>query len=315
MKPLFKNVLIVADIEGSSGCWDYEASSFMTEAWCRACVEMSRDVNAVGQALLGAGVEQVRVKDFHRTGFNLLTEWIDPEIKVASGYRRKPVPGIGDPGDARAVMFLGMHAASGTAGFLAHTLTSRMERLEVNGRPMPEVELFAASLAPWGLRPIFFSGCPVACKQARQAIAGIEAYPIDKSMGREAFDVASWRAGLAQAAVRSLTRDAAAPYLPPGPFRAVIQMQDGRRAARRIGRRWGLPHRDSRVFVNEEDIHGLYQCLIRICYLRPATERILPFGLWAYNLWGRLGQFRARRKLRELTVDGREGSLIRFHDP
>jgi D-aminopeptidase len=306
MKPLFKNVLIVADIEGSAGCWDYEASLFMTDAWCRACVEMSRDVNAVGKALLGAGVEQVRVKDFHRTGFNLLTEWIDPEIKVVSGYRRKPVPGIGDPGNAQAVMFVGMHAASGTAGFLAHTLTSRMERLEVNGRPMPEVELFAASLAPWGIRPVFFSGCPVACEQARQAVAGIEAYAIDKSTGRENFDVTSWRAGLARAAVRSLSSDAAAPYVPPGPFRAVIQMGDGSKSARRIAGRWGFTCRDSRIFVNAKDIHGLYRSLIRICYLRPAAERILPFGLWMYNLWGRIGQALARRKLRELAADGGE---------
>jgi hypothetical protein len=68
----FKRILIIADIEGSSGCWNYRASSFMTPEWARACVEMSRDVSVVVKALLDAGVEHISIKDFHRTGYNLL---------------------------------------------------------------------------------------------------------------------------------------------------------------------------------------------------------------------------------------------------
>ena len=128
----------------------------MTPEWARACVEMSRDVNAVVQALFQNGAETVRVKDFHRTGYNLLPELIDSRADVVHGYRKGPVPGIGDPGEAEAVMFLGMHAASGTDGFLAHTLTSRVQQLEVNGAPLAEIQLFASSLEPWGLQPNHF---------------------------------------------------------------------------------------------------------------------------------------------------------------
>lgn len=306
MKLQLENLLIIADIEGSSGCWGYEASSFMTEPWCHACVEMSRDVNAVGRALLNAGVEHIRVKDFHRTGFNLLPELIDSKIKVVSGYRRGPVPGIGDPGNAQAVVYLGMHAASGTNGFLAHTLTSRIERLMVNGKPMAEVELFSASLAPWGIRPIFFSGCPTASQQAQQAIANINVYPIDKSKGAENFDAASWRAGLARSAVESLTNVSTTPYTPAGPFEAMIQMRDGKKAAYRLAKRWGLLQRDNQIFINTEDIHTLYLNLIRLCYLTPAIERILPVYLVIYNLWGRIGLAWVRRKLKaQAPVDFR----------
>jgi D-amino peptidase len=164
-----RRILIIADIEGSSGCWSYRASSFKTGEWARACVEMSRDVNAVVRALFESGVESIRIKDFHRTGYNLLPELIDTRAVISHGYHTGPVPGIGDPGDAEAAMFLGMHAASGTAGFLAHTLTSRIEKLEINGEPLPEIKLFASSLAIRDIRPIFFSGCPVACQQAREA--------------------------------------------------------------------------------------------------------------------------------------------------
>ncbi|MFZ0612130.1 MAG: M55 family metallopeptidase, partial [Desulfobacterales bacterium] len=173
------SVLIVADIEGSSGCWSKKASAFKTPEWVDACADMTRDVAAVVRALLDDGVRRVIVKDFHRTGYNILPELIDPRARVVQGYRKDPVPGIGDPGTAAAVLFTGMHAASGSGGFLAHTLTSRIRRLEVNGELVPEVYLFAGSLAPWGVRPVFFSGCPVACNQARDIIPAIGTYLID----------------------------------------------------------------------------------------------------------------------------------------
>jgi len=299
MATRFENVLIIADIEGSSGCWDYRSSSFMTDEWCRACVEMSLDVNAVVEALFDAGVKQVTVKDFHRTGYNLLSELIDPRAQVVLGYKRGPAPGIGDPGNAQAVMFLGLHAASGTEGFMAHTLTSRISWLEVNRKPLAEVELFSASLAPYGLRPIFFSGCPTACAQASAAIRKIDSYPIDKSAGPDSFDVDSWRSGLVNAALHSLNNGATEPYTPSGPFQAEVTWRGGDIAAQNLARKWGFDHEGARIFIEADGIHELYRDLIRLCYLTPLMVRILPFGLFLYNLTGRLGLAWARRRLKK----------------
>jgi D-aminopeptidase len=299
MTQKIRNILIISDIEGSSGCWSYAGSSFMTDQWCDACVDMTLDVNAVVRCLLDAGVEHITVKDFHRTGFNLLPQMLDPHVTLISGYKRAPVPGIGHPGNARTVMFLGMHAASGTDGFLAHTLTSRIEKLEVNGKPMAEIELFSAALAPFGIRPIFFSGCPTACKQARQTIADIEVYPIDKSADPQKFDKQLWRSGLGQAAAESLNNESTEEYIPKGPFSAVVHMRDGEKEAYRIAKRWGFRCEHNRIFINTEDIHQLYLNLIRICYLTPIIERILPVSLFLYNLWGRVGLAWLRRKIKK----------------
>ena len=78
----FDRILIIADIEGSSGCWNYRASSFLTKEWSRACLEMTEDVAAVVSALFQAGVREIIVKDFHRTAYNLLSELIDPRPYV-----------------------------------------------------------------------------------------------------------------------------------------------------------------------------------------------------------------------------------------
>jgi D-aminopeptidase len=295
-----RNVLIVADIEGSSGCWDYRASSFMTAAWVQACVAMTLDVAAVVKGLFESGVENIRVKDFHRTAYNLLPELIDPRAEIIHGYQAGPVPGLGDPGNAEAVLFLGMHAASGTGGFLAHTLTSRIAQLTVNAKPLAEIELFAASLAPFGVKPVFFSGCPVACEQAVQTIGNLSVYVIDKSAGPDGFDARAWRNGLVQAALAALGNDLTEPYRPEGPFRARVAMRDGENTARKIAGRWRMVCKGDQIFLDAADIQDLYLNLIRICYLTPLIQKILPFCLPVYNLWGRLGLAWVRRKSKNL---------------
>jgi len=203
--------------------------------------------------------------------------------------------------DAQAVMFLGMHAASGSDGFLAHTLTSRIARLEVNHRLLAEIELFAASLAPWKIRPIFFSGCPVACRQAAAVVDNINCFPIDKSRGAERFDTRNWRSALAQAAVKSLSNRDTKPYEPLGPFDARVTLRDGEAAAIRLARRWKFEQVGAQIRIQRASIHQLYMELIRLCYLTPAIEKVLPLALVAFNLKGRIGIIRARRRLKKLA--------------
>ncbi len=292
-------ILILADLEGSSACWNYAASSFLTDEWARACLGMSQDVSSVVSALFDAGVETVTIKDFHRTGYNLFVELFDARARIVSGYRQGPVPGIGNPANAQAVMFLGMHAASGSDGFLAHTLTSRIARLTLNHRYLAEVELFAASLAPWGIRPIFFSGCPVACKQAAAVVENIQCFAIDKSRGSESFDYGSWRYALAQAAVKSLSNRKTKPYEPVGPFDARVTMRDGEAVAARLARRWKFEQFGAQIRIRSASFHQLYMELIRLCYLTPVIEKVLPLALAAFNLKGRIGIIRARRRLKK----------------
>ncbi|MEJ2431415.1 MAG: M55 family metallopeptidase [Deltaproteobacteria bacterium] len=242
----FDHVLIIADIEGSSGCWNRRASKFVTDEWSRACVEMTLDINAVVRGLLDAGVKKITVKDFHRTGYNLLPEMIDPLARVVLGYRQGPVPGLGNPGDA----------------------------------------------------------------QAQAAIAKINSYPIDKSDGPALFNTQSWRAGLVRGALESLNNFATGPYATSGPLRAEVTMWDGERSARKLAHRWGFDHEGGRIFIETADIHQLYRELIRLCYLTPLTEKILPWGLFFYNLTGRLGlewvRWRQRPALTRYKLSGQK---------
>ena len=296
---MFHHILIIADIEGSSGCADYAASAFMTRGWPDACLAMTRDVNTVTAALLDAGVPRVTIHDFHRTGYNLIRDRIDPRAKLVQGYRQGPIPGIGRPDGAEAVMFIGLHAASGTRGFLAHTLTSRIARLSVNGRPLTEVELFAASLAPYGIRPLFFTGCPVACSQARTAIPGIVTFTVPKPFPEDRAARQRWRQSLAGSATAALAiKNPPSPFLPPGPFRAEVRFRDGTAPARQVEARWHLKRAGNTILFEADTMAQLYDELIKIAYLTPLARRCLPLGLILHRLLGIAGITWVRSRLR-----------------
>jgi len=295
---MYNHALIIADIEGSTGCPDYAASAFLTPGWPAACLAMTQDVQAVTTALFEAGVPRITIHDFHRTGYNLIPEMIDPRAKLVQGYCRGAVPGIGSPDGAAAALFVGLHAASGTNGFLAHTLTSRIARLTVNGQTLSEVELFSAVLAPYGIRPLFFSGCPVACDQAREALPGISTFTIPKPTPQAPQKVQALRRSLARTAADALENPATPlPFCPRGPFYAEIRLRDGATAARRVAVRWRLKRAGNTILLVAPTIQQLYADLIRICYLTPLAQAFLPLGLALHRALGIAGLAWARRRL------------------
>ncbi len=300
-----KKILIIADIEGSSGCFDYASASFMGKGWPRACREMSLDINSVVTALFDAGIQNIYVKDFHRTGHNLFPHMIDPRATLIQGYRQGPVPGIGNPTDASGLFMLGMHAPSGAKGFLSPRLTCRISRLVVNGRLMSEAQLFSASLAPFGMAPLFFSGCSSACCHTAAAIEGVSCFPIDKFCREKPFDAISWRRKLATLAVEAIREKGSRLYDPRGPFHAVVTMRDGRKAAKTIAVRWKFIQRGADLHLTALTLQELYGKLIKLAYLTPFTHKTLSLGLPLYNLVGKIGRLRAEKQLPPSDRKGR----------
>ncbi len=294
---MHRKILIIADIEGSSGCMSYSASSFNTVEWYDACIDMSLDVRGVTDALFAAGAEQVVIKDFHRTGYNLLPELMNRRAMLVSGYRNSPVPGIGSVYGCDAVMFTGMHASSGSSGFLAHTLTSRHGHIKADGKPVSELQIFASSLYSHGVKPIFFSGCPEACREAVDSIPGIDVYQIDKSSPLK--DKKKWREGLAVAAAGSLLNTDTFPYIMTTPCSVELKVRDGETAAEKIARRWKLDRTGDRIFFRADTFDEFYSMLIKISYLTPFSEKLLPAALPLFNLFGRFGLSIVRRMRRD----------------
>jgi len=114
--------------------------------------------------------------------------------------------------------------------------------------------------------------------------------------------IRGWRRQLAAEAVSALSNGSAVPYDPTGPFVVRVSMREGPAAARKIALRWQLDRSGADLFFKAIDTAELYHALIRICYLTPAVERLLPIALPLFNLRGRLGLMWVRHRLRRRSI-------------
>ena len=147
--------------------------------------------------------------------------------------------------------------------------------------------------------PVLFSGCPVACRQAEEEIPGLKTYSIDKTNGPASFDKKSWRHGLAEKAVASLTNETTPPLTGTDPFQVIVTFRDGPAAAAIAARRWRLEQEGDSVRFEVADLPELFLRLSRICYLSPVLIPLLPVAIPLYRLMGRIGLAWVRRQLNQ----------------
>ena len=288
------SILILADIEGSTGCRSRADSQLFNDGWVNACVQMTQDLNAVISALkTHNSVGRIRVKDFHRTGFNIFADLLDKRAELSQGYDSDPVIGIGDCRGFDLLFMVGLHAASGTEGFLPHTLTSKFEAIKFHHRPVTEAELFSASVASSGIKPVFFSGCPQACIQAKAAIPWLKTVEIDKN---EPANPEKQRQKLAQKALEAIrcAHTEAKVFDCKGSGQLEITLRED--VAKKIARRWKLELIQNQAVFSVENLNDAYQRLIELAYLTPFWAKNLAWGLRFFNLWGRLCHFWALKR-------------------
>jgi len=302
-------ILILADIEGSTACLKREDAQLFNDGWVRACIGLTLDLNEICRSLLKAGAKHIRIKDFHRTGYNIFKELLIEGVALDQGYKSGPAIGIGDVSGYDLLMMVGLHAASGTPGFLPHTLTSKLAEIEVNDHPLCEAELFASSVAAYGLRPAFFSGCREACSQAAWVIPGLIVCEVEKPLTEPAAKIREKLAAQAAEALDMFTRNPdqlPPPHRPAGPFDARITMRDGATVAEKMRKRWKLHGSDDMIEFSAPDMTALYWQLIKIAYLTPAICRSLEFSLRAANLAGKIAHLWARRRLNNFKISLRD---------
>ncbi len=265
-----KTAYIVADLEGSTGAWTKAHTLLGTPEWQEARVELTRDINAVAESLFEMKVKGVVVKDFHRTGYNLILPYLDPRIKVVSGYYTGPALGYGDLHGADFALFVGLHAAGGNEkGFLPHTLTSRIAEIRVNGKRICESELFATVLSDFHVPVVFFSGCPAACQEVSERMSWVVTSEIpkdpeiyrDKTKRKE--DILRKREGLRQKIKKIVNPTEQPLFRMQPPFDCQVIFQDEAEARRNP---WGFPCAGRTLHVETARFLDLYESLLKIAY-------------------------------------------------
>jgi D-amino peptidase len=266
-----KIAYIVADLEGSTGAWTKSHTLLATPEWQEARVELTRDMNMVASALFEKGVKGVVVKDFHRTGYNLIPAYLDKRVKLVSGYYTGPAIGYGKLHGADFALFVGLHAAGGNAkGFLAHTLTSRIAEVLVNGKRTCEAELFATVLSAFQVPVAFFSGCPAACQEVKERMNWVMTFAIEKEPSisqdpnRRKEYILQAREGLRKSILEIPTVEGLPLFSLKPPFDCQVAFQEEREARRMNA--WGFSQEGRTLHFYSETFLEMYENLLKIAY-------------------------------------------------
>ena len=121
---MYKNIYIVADVEGVAGLvfyeyWDKEMSLLNHELLRRNRVLLTEEVNAAARGAFAAGAEKVVVHDHHGAGYTIIPELMDERLELIHGRGEQHLflgtshPDLDQGFDA--LLLIGMHAKAGTA--------------------------------------------------------------------------------------------------------------------------------------------------------------------------------------------------------
>jgi CubicO group peptidase (beta-lactamase class C family)/D-aminopeptidase/pimeloyl-ACP methyl ester carboxylesterase len=223
-------VLVYYDMEGLSGQDDWRTSLFRyPEQYRRGQELLAADVNAVIDGLVAGGADEVHVVDGHSSGNpepDLRPELLNPRAhhllrdEPFDAYTHLVEAGVYD-----AVVAVGMHAKSGSRGFISHTGVPGTQLL-LEGRSITETELLAFSWGRVGVPVIFASGDDVLREDLStmpwlEYVTVKEAVSADSARLRPVEEVrADLRTG-AKRAVESLSRMRV--MRPEPPLRAALR--------------------------------------------------------------------------------------------
>jgi D-aminopeptidase len=152
----FKRIMLMVDLEGIAAVRDVEALIAGTLQYTRACRVLTKEVKTLSSLLLRR-CQQVRVVDTHLAGTtqpNVDSTQLPDNVQLI--HTDNPFqPHIWRGVDALAAW--GMHAAAGTVGFAAHTV-SLSAVWKQHGRILSEAALYAGLAAERDVPLLFVAG-------------------------------------------------------------------------------------------------------------------------------------------------------------
>ncbi len=181
MKKTPESVLIVADIEGTVGIYDKKQCKQDSSHWKHTRKVVTKDINAAVSGILQAGVKKITIKDMHATGFNILPKYIKGKVECMQGHHWMPIPMFGKIPMADIAVMTGFHSAPDQPdGFSPHIFHKRIRQVKIDGRPMTEVELFAALLGEYQIPVAFVTADKLALERIKNNMPWVSSVEVPK---------------------------------------------------------------------------------------------------------------------------------------
>jgi D-amino peptidase len=200
-------ILVSVDIEGVAGIVHPEQVLRGHPDYERSRRLMTAEANAAIAGAFAGGAAEVVVNDSHGDFRNLLADEVDSRARYLQGKPRELGMMAGVDDGCAAVFLVGWHAKAGSAGVLAHTISSfAFARIVVNGTAMGEAGLYGAVAAEFGVPVALITGDDAFIAETAPLFPGATAVAVKRALANRVADSLSPAA--ACAAVEAGAREA-----------------------------------------------------------------------------------------------------------
>ena len=168
-------IFIAADMEGTAGILTWSETERDHPDYPAYGELMTREVVAACEGARAAGADEVVVKDAHDSARNLIAGLLPDYVRIIRGWSGHPDSMMFGLNESFAgAIYTGYHSKAGAEGnLLAHSFTTRISRLLLNGEVVSELTLNALCAARYGVPSLFLSGDEGICADARTLLPGI----------------------------------------------------------------------------------------------------------------------------------------------
>lgn len=185
-------IFICADIEGTAGIAHWDEAEREKSDYREFQELMTGEVLAACDGARAAGATEVVIKDAHDSGRNIIVSRLPGYAKIMRGWSGHPdAMMFGLNSDFAAAIHTGHHAKAGSeANPLAHTTTTRVSRLLLNGEVASEFTFNALCAARYDVPSVFLSGDAEICAEAQAFVPDIETVSTIEGFGRASLSIA-----------------------------------------------------------------------------------------------------------------------------
>lgn len=176
-------VYISIDMEGLAGVATHDQVLRGGHGYRHAQALMTAEANAAIEGAFAGGADSVMVNDSHGTMDNLLQEQFDTRARLVLGAPKLDCMAEGLTAEHQVALFVGYHAAAGARGVLAHTFSSQLIEVRLNGAAVSEAEVNALQAAVVGVPVGLLTGDDVMCRRARDVLPGVRTVEVKQARG------------------------------------------------------------------------------------------------------------------------------------
>ncbi|MDR7870424.1 MAG: M55 family metallopeptidase [Tissierellaceae bacterium] len=184
-------IYISADIEGVTGSMNWSETEKGRDGYDYYANQMTLEVNAACIGANNAGATEIIVKDAHDSARNIDHRLLPENTKLIRGWSGgifSMVQGLDETYDA--LVFVGYHSAAGRdTNPLAHTMTTLLDYVKINGQIASEFLIHSYIAAYLNVPVVFLSGDKGLCEDVRKVNKNIETVAVKEGIGNSTINI------------------------------------------------------------------------------------------------------------------------------